>query len=431
MPKKPDIATRATVVALKAYTTKSAHEIADITQLSVSTVNRIYARAIERGFDAHRHNIEDAFVQDAQRSGRPTKQSQPVIDSIVSKVRVDRYGREKSCADLAGELSEEGIEISAATVWRILTKAGMRKTKPTRKPGLTKKMRAARLAWCLEHRDWTLDDWKNVIWSDETSVILLHRRGGYRVWRTKDEAFVRSCIRERWKGASEFMFWGCFSYDFKGPCHCWRPETAPEKREAEREIEQLNTEIEPKLRDQWKLEIAMRRMNLERQTPGRKPEWVFNRRTGKLSRGQKGGIDWYRYQKKILLPKLLPFAIECAVSRPNTVVQEDNAPAHSHYIQQHVFDAASVQRLLWCANSPDPNAIEAAWPWMKRKTTKKGAPKNRADAYTAWQAAWRELPQEKIQQWIERIPIHVRKVIELEGGNEYKEGRGSKTNVIQ
>ena len=45
-----------------------------------------------------------------------------------------------------------------------------------------------------------------MIWSDETSVILLHRRGGYRIWRSKDEAFVRSCIRERWKGASEFMF---------------------------------------------------------------------------------------------------------------------------------------------------------------------------------------------------------------------------------
>lgn len=28
-----------------------------------------------------------------------------------------------------------------------------------------------------------------------------------------NERFLRSCIRERWKGASEFMFWGCFSYD--------------------------------------------------------------------------------------------------------------------------------------------------------------------------------------------------------------------------
>jgi hypothetical protein len=33
------------------------------------------------------------------------------------------------------------------------------------------------------------------------------------------------------------------------------------------------------------------------------------------------------------------------------------------------------------------------------------------------------MPQEMIQAWIERIPVHIEKIIELEGGNEYKEGR--------
>ena len=47
----------------------------------------------------------------------------------------------------------------------------------------------------------------------------------------------------------------------------------------------------------------------------------------------------------------------------------------------------------------------------------------RAEAVKVRGAAWKELPQEKIQYWIERIPVHVQKVIELEGGNEYKEGK--------
>lgn len=81
-------------------------------------------------------------------------------------------------------------------------------------------------------------------------MILLYRRGGYRIWRSKDEAFLRSCIRERWKGASESMFWGCFSYDKKGPYHCWCPETALEKRQSEQEIKTLNQELEPILREQ-------------------------------------------------------------------------------------------------------------------------------------------------------------------------------------
>ena len=67
--------------------------------------------------------------------------------------------------------------------------------------------------------------------------------------------------------------------------------------------------------------------------------------------------------------------------------------------------------------------IEPAWPWIKQIITKKGAPKNRADAERVWENIWKDLPQAKIQAWIERIPIHIKNIIQLEGGNEYIEGR--------
>jgi hypothetical protein len=71
-------------------------------------------------------------------------------------------------------------------------------------------MRAERLAWCLAHERWTLEDWKNVIFSDETSVILLHRRGGYCVWRSKDKAFLRSCIVNVRKARLNLCFGAAF-----------------------------------------------------------------------------------------------------------------------------------------------------------------------------------------------------------------------------
>ncbi|KAI0569130.1 HTH-Tnp-Tc3-2 multi-domain protein, partial [Pyrenophora tritici-repentis] len=40
-----------------------------------------------------------------------------------------------------------GYDVSPTTVWRVLKAAGYKKTKPTRKPGLTKKMRQDRLTW--------------------------------------------------------------------------------------------------------------------------------------------------------------------------------------------------------------------------------------------------------------------------------------------
>jgi hypothetical protein len=35
----------------------------------------------------------------------------------------------------------------------------------------------------------------------------------------------------------------------------------------------------------------------------------------------------------------------------------------------------------------------------------------------------RELPQDKIQAWIERILEHIERIVKSKGGNEYKEGR--------
>ena len=147
------------------------------------------------------------------------------------------------------------------------------------------------------------------------------------------------------------------------------------------------------------------------------------RPVGKLARGGGKGIDWWRYKEEILLPKLLPFAKECEKERSGTIVQEDRAPAHAHWHQDVTYNLHDVTRLLWCGNSPDLNAIEPCWFWMKRKPTRKGAPKSRAEAIRVWLSCWRDLPQKVIQAWIERIPRHIQKIIELEGGNEYREGR--------
>ena len=80
-------------------------------------------------------------------------------------------------------------------------------------------------------------------------------------------------------------------------------------------------------------------------------------------------------------------------------------------------------RLLWPGNSPDLNAIEPTWNWIKRKTTEKGCPTGKKQMKAKWINCWDEMPQSKIQDWVERIYKYVQEVILLEGGNEYKEGR--------
>jgi hypothetical protein len=45
------------------------------------------------------------------------------------------------------------------------------------------------------------------------------------------------------------MFWGCFTYDKKGPCYVYKPETKVERDAAAQKISELNAELEPLMRD--------------------------------------------------------------------------------------------------------------------------------------------------------------------------------------
>lgn len=112
-----ELSTRALIVGLKSAG-KTSVEVAELTSIPVRTVNDIFARAIKRGFDPNRRplQLQDVYLADAPRSGRPRKQTTDVQAEILTKVRLDRYRREKTYANIAGELSSQGNDISAITI---------------------------------------------------------------------------------------------------------------------------------------------------------------------------------------------------------------------------------------------------------------------------------------------------------------------------
>jgi hypothetical protein len=71
---KYDIAQRTLVLTMKTLGMEP-RQISDITDIPTVTINTIWNRAIERGFDPRRQPlmITDAYVIDAPRSGRPKK----------------------------------------------------------------------------------------------------------------------------------------------------------------------------------------------------------------------------------------------------------------------------------------------------------------------------------------------------------------------
>jgi hypothetical protein len=90
-----------------------------------------------------------------------------------------------------------------------------------------------------------------VIFIDETAVWLGGTRGRRHVWRKPEEAFYKHVIRRRWKGFSEFIFWGVFSYDKKGPCYIWEAETTQEKRDRKDNLDRRNSLREKADKQKW------------------------------------------------------------------------------------------------------------------------------------------------------------------------------------
>jgi hypothetical protein len=180
------------------------------------------------------------------------------------------------------------------------------------------------------------------------------------------------------------MFWGCFSYDLKGPCHIWQKETVEERLRAQGVLDSWNESLEPEYRRRWEAAQTLLLLSRNRRQRGRPAQWKFTKANGKLVReAKRGGIDWFRYLLKVV-PKIFPFAERLKEILPNVIVQEDRAGPHAHIMQGIFYDFFQLHRLLWPGNSPDLNAIEPCWMYLKKETTKDGPPRTREEAAFRW-----------------------------------------------
>ena len=66
-----------------------------------------------------------------------------------------------------------------------------------------------RLEWGKAHRHWTLEQWKHILWSDESRFNIWQSDGRIWVWR------MHSAICKF--GGGGIMVWGCFSWVWRHP----------------------------------------------------------------------------------------------------------------------------------------------------------------------------------------------------------------------
>ena len=174
----------------------SLREIAEKLGISHATVKRVRERL--------RPSIKK------RNAGRPTKLT---ITDKRNIVRSITSGKANTAVELARNIKEsKGIEIGPETIRRTLKEAGMKSTTKKKKPLLQPRHIRDRLDFALRHQHWTVDDWKRIIWSDETKINRLGSDGCQWVWKKPSNKIMSKEIQGTMKfGGGNLMFWGCMT----------------------------------------------------------------------------------------------------------------------------------------------------------------------------------------------------------------------------
>lgn len=283
-------------------------------------------------------------------AGRPRILSDRTLRIINKKVLT---GHCKTGKDVHKQLQQQGVRISYQSTLNNLRKIGIRPRKKVKKPFLSRKHKLARLQWAKMHKHWTVDDWKRVIFSDETKINLWNSDGVQYCLRKVDAPLQSFHVQEKVKhGGGNLMFWGCMTY--KGLGYGCQIEDGTMK--AADYIHILDTTL-------------------------------------------KESLEHYGYMSD------------------DFIFQHDNDSKHAARVTQAYLGDQGIEVLPWPSQSPDLNPIEHIWDHLKVQIgLRERRPTSIHDLWEYVQEEWEKIPLEHIQRLYESMPSRVQAVIKAKGG---------------
>lgn len=108
------------------------------------------------------------------------------IEKIIEWIVGSRGGRRTAWEQIPGRM---GIDIGWWTIRHALRKEGFSRQVARRKTPITPITQCKRLAWVLEHVNWTQSQWNSVLWSDETRVTSGRHTRAWVTWRLGEEYY--------------------------------------------------------------------------------------------------------------------------------------------------------------------------------------------------------------------------------------------------
>ena len=146
----------------------------------------------------------------SRRQGRCGRKSSTTAKQDRLLLRNLRRNPLNDAHELHTEWKNDGVKVSLRTVQRRL-KASCRSVIPRRVPKLTPVMMRKRLTFAKNHAHWTVEQWRQVCFSDESLFECKGAQRG-RVWHIRG---TPTPIRQTVKHPTKVMVWGIIS--FKGP----------------------------------------------------------------------------------------------------------------------------------------------------------------------------------------------------------------------
>jgi transposase len=178
---------------------KKPSQIAKKLKASVRTIQRIIKRQKEEG-----------TTERKKGSGGPRKLSERDLRTLE---RVAKHDRRATLQEITNQMP---MKVHSSTIRSRLHELGLQNRIAKKKPFLKDQHIQQRKNFASNQKNWSLDDWRKVIWTDESSFETGKNSRQIKVWRSKHEVNELDCLAPTFKSdRSSIMVWGAITYGKK------------------------------------------------------------------------------------------------------------------------------------------------------------------------------------------------------------------------